>query len=58
MNINKVTFEQAEYWVGSDTTKARLISWLVEIANGEYEPDQLKKDIVNHSYEEDSDESR
>tara|TARA_R110000824_G_scaffold395966_2_gene597112 strand:- start:1227 stop:1424 length:198 start_codon:yes stop_codon:yes gene_type:complete len=47
--MNKITFQQAEYWVGSDTTKACLISWLVEIANGVYTPDQLKKDIVDHN---------
>ena len=45
----KVTFQQAEDWVGSDATKARLISWLVEIANGDYQPNQLKKDIINYS---------
>lgn len=41
----KVTREQLIAWLGSDVTMDTLVSMLLEIANGEYEPAVLQKDI-------------
>ena len=41
----KVTREQLVAWLGSDVTMDTLVSMLLEIANGEYEPDVLQKDV-------------
>ncbi len=45
----KVTKEQMLAWLGSDVTMDMLVSMLVDIANGEYEPDALQMDV--HCYE-------
>ena len=41
----KVTKEQLIAWLGSDVTMDALMSMLLEIANGEYEPDALQMDV-------------
>ena len=41
----KVTKEQLMAWLGSDATKDTLIELLLEIANGEYDPDTMRFDI-------------
>ncbi len=42
----KVTEEQVEFWLGSDTTKTEMIEFFTDIANGDYEPKILKQDIT------------
>ncbi len=42
---NKVTVEQVEYWLGSDWLFSDICKTLQELANGEYEQDQLREDI-------------
>jgi hypothetical protein len=42
MKVNK---EQLLAWLGSDVTKDMLVDMLLEIANGEYTPDALQKDV-------------
>lgn len=41
----KVTREQLVAWLGSDVTMDTLVSMLLEIANGRYDPDALQMDI-------------
>lgn len=43
----KVTAKQVEYWLGSDWKLSEIIEILVELANGDYEQEQLRKDIVD-----------
>ncbi len=41
----KVTREQLVAWLGSDVTMDTLVSMLLEIANGRYDPAALQMDI-------------
>jgi hypothetical protein len=46
-NKNKrITIDDVEYWLGTDDQLAEAIETLVDIANGEYDPDTLKEDII------------
>jgi hypothetical protein len=47
----KVTKEQMLEWLGSDVTKDMLVNMLLEIANGEYEPDALQMDVYYYEGE-------
>ena len=41
--------EDFEAWLGSDQMNTdNLVKLLVEVANGKYTPDQLKKDILSY----------
>lgn len=42
----EITREMVELWVGSDTQRSGILEILYELANGEYEVEQMKKDIV------------
>jgi len=42
----RITKEQMLAWLGSDVTMDVLVSLLVDVANGEYEPDALRADIA------------
>tara|TARA_R100000781_G_scaffold110291_1_gene75629 strand:+ start:458 stop:622 length:165 start_codon:yes stop_codon:yes gene_type:complete len=42
----EVTAENVETWLGSDWSWSDLMMMIAEIANGEYEPQNLKKDIL------------
>tara|TARA_R100001086_G_scaffold38965_1_gene17248 strand:- start:18 stop:191 length:174 start_codon:yes stop_codon:yes gene_type:complete len=44
-NDEPVTVEQVKNWVGSEWTFDNLCLLLAELANGEYEQEQLKHDI-------------
>ena len=45
----KVTKKTLEAWLGSDQMNTdNLVKLLVEVANGKYTPDQLKKDILSY----------
>ena len=48
----KVTKQQLLEWLGSDATKDTLVALLLEIANGEYEPDAMRSDILFYEGEE------
>ena len=43
----KITMQMVEYWVGSDTMRSGIIEILYELANGEYEVEQMKQDIID-----------
>ena len=43
----KITMQMVEYWVGSDTLRSGIIEILWELANGEYEVDQMVRDIID-----------
>ena len=45
--MNKVTVEQIELWLGSDTKRSEIIELLVELANGEYDPQIFRQDIID-----------
>ena len=42
-----ITREMVEEWVGSDTLPSQIIEILYELANDEYEVEQMKQDIIN-----------
>jgi uncharacterized membrane protein HdeD (DUF308 family) len=42
----KITMQMVEYWVGSDTLRSGIIEILYELANGEYEVEQMIQDII------------
>jgi hypothetical protein len=43
----KVTVEQVKYWIGSDTQMSEIFQILAELANGEYDAEQMRQDIIN-----------
>ena len=42
-----ITRKMVELWVGSDTQRSGIIEILYELANDEYEVEQMKQDIIN-----------
>ena len=42
-----ITIEQVELWLGSDCTRTEIIEILVELANGDYDQQVLRTDIVD-----------
>jgi len=46
-NKPKITMAMVDYWVGSDTLRSGIIEILYELANGEYEVEQMKQDIID-----------
>jgi hypothetical protein len=42
-----ITMQMVEYWVGSDTMRSGIIQILWELANGEYEIEQMIQDILD-----------
>ena len=50
----KVTAENVETWLGSDWSWSDLMMMIAEIANEEYEPQQLKKAILELAEVEDN----
>tara|TARA_R100001530_G_C4226881_1_gene131554 strand:+ start:127 stop:309 length:183 start_codon:yes stop_codon:yes gene_type:complete len=45
----KVTQGQVEFWLGSDHTLKEAIEALTYIANGEYKPELLSKEVLDYS---------
>jgi len=43
----KISIQEVEYWVGSDTMRSGIIEILWELANGEYEVKQMVQDIID-----------
>ena len=43
----KITFDMVEHWIGSDEQIKGLFEILVDIANGDYKPETLNKDILS-----------
>lgn len=56
MNIKvteeQVTEEQVENWLGSDWKYSQFIELITELSNGEYEQEQMRKDILDSENEE------
>lgn len=46
MSKVNVTKDQVEYWLGSDFSKDDAIEMIMDVANGEYDIDQMKVDIL------------
>ena len=45
--MTKVTEEQVEFWLGSDCKMSEILETLVDLANGDYEQDLLRTDIIS-----------
>lgn len=43
----KITKDMVSLWLGSDALPSEVHEILAEIANGEYEPKQMKLDIIS-----------
>ena len=43
----KLTNEMVEQWLGTSNQLEEAIDVITEIANGEYEPKQLKSDVLD-----------
>ena len=41
-----ITIKQVEFWLGSDCTRSEIIEILADLANGDYDPQVLRTDIV------------
>ena len=52
--MTKVTWEMVDNWLGTDTNMQEL---LAELANGEYEQEQFKQDVIDTWQEEIENES-
>ena len=52
----KVTVEQVKYWVGSDTQMSEIFQILAELANGEYDAEQMRQDIIDTNEQTEEDE--
>ena len=53
--MSKVTTEMMENWLG-ETISSFLLELLTELANGEYEQEQFKQDIIDTWQQENEDE--
>jgi len=42
----KITEDMVYLWLGSDTLPSEIHEILAELANGEYDPMQMKQDII------------
>ncbi len=42
-----ITYENTEFWLGSDSTLDEAIEVITDVANGKYTPETLKKDILS-----------
>jgi hypothetical protein len=48
VNQKRVTQMMVQHWVGSDhDNKEALLGLLVELANGDYTPEQFRNDVLN-----------
>ena len=43
----KITEDMVSLWLGSDALPSEIHEILAELANGEYEPEQMKLDIIS-----------
>ena len=43
----KITTEQVKCWIGSDMQMSEMFQILAELANGEYDADQMRQDILD-----------
>ena len=44
----KITVEETKRWLGSDINMWEIYEIITELANNEYDQNQLKKDIINY----------
>ena len=50
MTVKKVDQMMVQHWVGSDhDSKEALLGLLVELANGDYTPEQFRNDVLDIS---------
>lgn len=45
--MKKITIEQVQFWLGSDRKMSEILEILTDLANGDYEQQMLKSDILN-----------
>lgn len=50
--MGKITPTQVEAWLGSDTRPSEIYEILAELANGEYDQNQLAVDIKAYAWDE------
>jgi len=43
--IKKVTFKDVEWWLGTNNPETEAIEALVDLANGDYKPDQFRQEV-------------
>ena len=48
---SKITPQQIENWAGSSADRNLFLNLLVEIANGEYKPEQFANDVAAYAEE-------
>ena len=46
--MDKVTIQETIEWLGSDIRMSEIYEILTELANNEYDQNQLKKDIIDY----------
>jgi hypothetical protein len=47
--MKPVLYEQVERWIGSDASRSDIICILHELINGEYEVEQMRKDVFDYA---------
>jgi len=45
--MKKITVEQVRFWLGNDWKMSEILEILADLANGDYEQQMLKSDIIN-----------
>ena len=48
--MEKVTTNDTIQWLGSDIQLSEIYEILTELANNEYDQNQLRQDIINYKY--------
>ncbi len=46
--MEKVTIQETIQWIGSDIQLSEIYEILTELANNEYDQNQLREDIINY----------
>ena len=52
MANKRITEEQAELWLGTDWQFSTILEIIVDLANGDYDQKQMRKDILEAKHGE------
>ena len=52
MTDERITEEQAELWLGTDWQFSTILEIIVDLANGDYDQKQMRKDILEAKHRE------
>lgn len=47
-NKRKFTADNVKYWAGDNISQEQLLDLLAELVNGEYTPDEFRKDLADY----------